>query len=430
MAKGELWVGALYRRRRRRKNGTSYTEVKWRFDYRLAGGKRGSLPCCADKYEAEAMRGDFIDKVRRGDDPLAERRSRAGAKHRSKSLTDHLADFLRHLAADGASEAYRTDVRQHLTRFFAATGAPRPDDLTKTVVEGFLLALVQEHGRAYATRNHYRDQLCQFLDWMVGEGRCAANPVASIKRLSVARDPRNTSTDPAVVAARRDRRALTAAELHALVAAARARPLACYIAGNHPNPAPEKIAELELLGVQRAALYLTAALVGLRRGELRGLRWADLDLDGEPPTATPRAATTKAGRADTVCVPAQAADALREWWAARATAQWAKPKPEDLVFDCIGRQCIDRFRADCRYAGIELRTAEGRVDFHSLRHTCGTLHARAGVAARTVQAQMRHASLTTTQRYLHSTSADRREAAERVDAFLDAATGDRRAARQ
>jgi integrase len=54
--------------------------------------------------------------------------------------------------------------------------------------------------------------------------------------------------------------------------------------------------------------------------------------------------------------------------------------------------------------------------FHDLRHTFGTVLARAGVSGFDIQAWMGHSSYTTTQRYLHH--APRREDAARLTAAL------------
>ena len=40
-------------------------------------------------------------------------------------------------------------------------------------------------------------------------------------------------------------------------------------------------------------MYLTAMLTGIRRGEIKQLRWADVDLDGMAPKITASAAISK-----------------------------------------------------------------------------------------------------------------------------------------
>ena len=60
-------------------------------------------------------------------------------------------------------------------------------------------------------------------------------------------------------------------------------------------------------------------------------------------------------------------------------------------------------RADLREAGIPDRDDSGRiVDFHSLRHTTGTLLAAAGVHPKVAQSLMRYSDINLTMsRYTH-----------------------------
>jgi len=62
-------------------------------------------------------------------------------------------------------------------------------------------------------------------------------------------------------------------------------------------------------------------------------------------------------------------------------------------------------------AGIEYVNARGeRVTWHSLRHTFGSLLGVANVDPTTLMRLMGHANLATTQRYLHTDEARKREA--------------------
>jgi len=399
-------MGCLTRRKYRTRDGQERTSRRYYIRYRDADGKIVMEVAYTDKRASENLLAQREREAARG-----ERGMRVPCReHRRRPLSEHVEDFIRSLAAGGVGEMHRRHVHQHLDRAFKDMEATRLDDLTTAKVEGHLLALVQA-GRSAKTRNHVRNELAQFFAWLIERGRWGRNPVDPIKRLNAEADPK------------RRRRALTPEELQDLVAAARVRPLAGYIAGNHPNPTAEKRAELELIGLQRATLYMTAAMTGLRRGELKQLRWADLDLNGDPPTVTVRAETAKSRRTDTLPLAAPAVEALREWWAACAEARWEIPKQGDLVFDCIGRQCIDHFRADCRHAGVDLDTAEGRIDFHSLRHSTATMLVNAGVSVRTAQELLRHVDPRTTMRiYAHVQAAERLDAVRRLTALLGQST--------
>jgi site-specific recombinase XerD len=66
-------------------------------------------------------------------------------------------------------------------------------------------------------------------------------------------------------------------------------------------------------------------------------------------------------------------------------------------------------------AGINRVNRKGeRVNWHSLRHTFGSLLGAAGVDATTLMKLMGHANLETTQRYLHTDEERMRAAVEQL----------------
>ncbi len=173
---------------------------------------------------------------------------------------------------------------------------------------------------------------------------------------------------------------------------------------------------------QDAAIFLTAAYTGLRMGELRALRWTDVDFAGE--RILVRKGVTrweegrpKSGRVRSVPLVDQVARALdglsrRELFAA----------PDDLVFpNEVGRYFDDgrlrkRFYATLRAAGLGyLRDKDDRFVFHDLRHTFGTLAVR-GFPLSDVKAFMGHESIETTMIYVHHVP--QTDAAARLSALL------------
>ena len=169
--------------------------------------------------------------------------------------------------------------------------------------------------------------------------------------------------------------------------------------------APEEVAALirHAADEQDAAIYLTAAFTGLRRGELVALRWRDIDFEGSAirvwASYAKRALTTpKSGKPRVVPMVPDVAAAL-----ARLGQRGILTGEDDLVF--IGKTGghVDASALRRRY--IEAQKAAGLrpLRFHDLRHTFGSLAInRASIVQ--VQAWMGHADVDTTSRYLHHKS--------------------------
>jgi integrase len=163
---------------------------------------------------------------------------------------------------------------------------------------------------------------------------------------------------------------------------------------------PELRLEDDLARVERV-LYLTAAMSGLRQGELLALRWMDVDwlsqrirvrrnyVRGQFGSPKSKRSSRSVPLADVV---AAALDGLYKTSAYTAD--------EDLVFahPHTGRpmdrsQLLKRFKRALKRAGVR------EVRFHDLRHTFGTRMAAAGVPMRTLQEWMGHRDYKTTLIY-------------------------------
>jgi integrase len=152
---------------------------------------------------------------------------------------------------------------------------------------------------------------------------------------------------------------------------------------------------------QDGAVYLTAALTGLRLGELLALAWADIDFAGQAIrvrrsfTAHGGLSSPKSGRVRSVPMVPDVAHTL----AALATREWFTAEG-DLVFPGQTGGHQDGAALRIRYKAAVKRAGLRPLRFHDLRHTFGTLAVRrAEVPA--VQAWMGHSSIQTTMRYIH-----------------------------
>ena len=248
------------------------------------------------------------------------------------------------------------------------------------------------------TFNHYVAALKAFGNWLFLSGRAAANPFARLQKQNAA------------VEVRHDRRAFTPDELAALLAAARSgRPIR------------------GVNGPDRAALYLTAAMTGLRASELASLTPDSFSLAGNQPTVTVRAAYAKNRRSDSLPLHPSLVPVLAEWQAAKPPrlpvwpGKWAEQRTADktLARDLAAARAAwvaaptDADRA-AREASDYLvyKDSEGRfADFHALRHTFISGLMSAGVALKLAQELARHGSITLTMdRYAHTSPGDRRAA--------------------
>ncbi len=381
--------------------------------------------------------------------------------HQAAPLADHIVAYLVKLAADEASVSHQSNVRRALHRLAAECRFNRLSDLNRDVLERWLVSQ-QKAGMGARTRNTYRAAAVAFCNWCIETGRLLSNPFAKVAKAVENADPR------------RQRRALTEDELVRLLRVAQCRPLAEYgrqtmrrpkdQAENRPNRKrntwtmlplspegldaamararqrlaenPALVARMEALGRERALIYKTLVLTGLRKGELASLTVGQLNVDADPPYLVLNAADEKNRQGSTLPLRVDLAADLREWLVDKAAAlQQAAGEAATVLFDseaarrakrnrgdlkgtegqsCLRLAAVLTLRADTPLftvprdlvrildrdlaaAGIPKVDERGRtVDVHSLRHTFGTLLSRVGVAPRTAQAAMRHSDVNLT----------------------------------
>ena len=171
-------------------------------------------------------------------------------------------------------------------------------------------------------------------------------------------------------------------------------------------------------------MFLLDLFTGLRRGELVGLRWEDLDFTtGElrvqrqiHPANGECVPKTKAS-VRTIVLPASIMTILREY---RKTTEsrWLFPSPvkEDSPRDPTAcRKALSRIleRAGCQH-----------VPFHAVRHTFAELCLECGMDIKTLSATLGHQSVSTSLNvYSHVNNRMREQAAKKIDRRV-ARTGD------
>ncbi|GAA0648157.1 hypothetical protein GCM10009548_12050 [Streptomyces malaysiensis subsp. malaysiensis] len=159
------------------------------------------------------------------------------------------------------------------------------------------------------------------------------------------------------------------------------------------------------------AVYELAVRIGLRRGEVLGLRWKDVDLvggsltirqtlqrvNGELLISAPK--TQRSARR--VALPAECVRALRARRAQQrgdrlvAGEKW-KGGSSHLVFTTKNGTPIEPRNLNCAFALLRDKAGVRRVRFHDLRHTCASLLHEQGADARMIMKVLGHSSIRVT----------------------------------
>jgi integrase len=321
------------------------------------------------------------------------------SNHQTTLLADHFAAFDAALQAKCVTKVYRENVGRALDRLAKDCGFIRLQDLRRESLENWLVGRINE-GMSARSRNAYQEAIVAFCNWCVATKRLTLNPFKATPKA-------NRNTDR-----RRQRRAMTESELATLLDVARRRPLRdaqTVRRGKRKGEAVAKLLDetidaLDWLGRERALIYKTLVLTGLRRGELASLTVGQVHLDGDLPHIVLDAADEKNRQGSEIMLRDDLTGDLRGWLVdtlvrlqAEARRQ-GEPIPARLPTDrplfVVPTGLVRILDRDLKLAGIAKRDERGRtLDVHALRTTFGTLLSKGGVAPRTAQAAMRHSSL-------------------------------------
>ena len=354
---------------------------------------------CRDEQAARSVLADLERRAELVKAGVMTASEDATAMHQGTPLQAHLDAYAEHMRARGLSPTHRAYTKKHLQRIKGECGFAALKDFDREAFERWLVGLA-DAGAGARTRNCYRDDLVTFCNWCIATNRLLSNPFEMIPKANVECDRK------------RIRRAMTETELVKLLDVARGRPLLDAMTvrrGKRKGQAYAKLrdetkGELERLGRERALIYKTLILTGLRKNELASLTVGQAHLDGDIPYVALNAADEKNRQGCEIVLRDDLAGDLREWLADQLVRLQGEAKergepiparlPAELPLFRIPTGLLRILDRDLKAAGIDKADERGRtLDVHALRTTFGTLLSKGGVAPRTAQAAMRHSDI-------------------------------------
>ncbi len=305
-------------------------------------------------------------------------------EHRKRPLKEHLADFKASLIAKGNTLRYADQRKKRIETVFDACGFRAWQDISASKIQKVISTLRKTvetvktekiNGKnvrkwvpkdlglmSAKTQGYYLKAVQQFCRWMVQDSRASESPVEHLK-------PKKA------ISAKR--RALEPDEVRKLL-----------------ERTQKAGANYGIGGSERALLYRLAVETGLRVSELKSLKAESFDF--ESGTVTVEAAYTKNRTEAVLPLRQDTAAILKDCLKARLPKGPAFNLPHTSNF-------AKMLRDDIGVAEIEYDKDNKKLDFHSLRHTFGTMLAASGVHPKTAQDLMRHSDINLTMsRYTHT----------------------------
>ncbi len=387
---------------------------------------------CTDKQAAQAVLKDLTDRAELVKAKIMSPDQDKIADHQGTPLSNHITAYVDHLRSRGVHADRIKTTETRMRGSADACGWRWLSDLNVDRLEGYLGTLTEEPTDdetpakpvSASVYNGFVESWVAFGFWCIGkrmagkrhhfngEKRLIANPFEGMRRQDAKQDRRRVA------------RALTENELSRLTDAARRRPLEdAMTIRTGPrkgeiaaNLSDARKAKLRRLGRERALIYKTFVLTGLRADELRTLSVGDLSF-GDVPFIKLRHSNEKNRKGSSVPMRSDLAGELRTWIEGRDRA--------DRVFN-VPAGILRIMNRDLIAAGIPKTDADGCVvHVHALRHSFGTHLSRAGVAPRVAQAAMRHSDIALTMNtYTDARLLDTAEAVERLRVLSDADCSD------
>jgi integrase len=381
---------AVFKRKRKVKlaNGKKVVRQssKWYVKYRDSDGIVRCIPGFADKLASQQLEAKLVKEAELAKAGIVDRYK----EHRNKPLLKHLKDFKQSLLDKGDTGDHARLTHNRIKAMLSDCKFLSLGEVQASRIQRYL-AERRQSGLGIKSCNYYLTAAKSFFNWMVDDKRMSENPVAHLKG-------QNANTD-----IRRARRSLEPDEIRRLL--------------ETTAKGPERYG---MSGYERSLLYRFAAETGLRANEVRKLKVGDFDFDNL--TVTVKASYSKHRREDVQSLRQDTAVLLKEF----LKDKMPMAKAFGGRYKQLTKRTSDMIKADLAETEEKDKNGEtiieaipyiddaGRyADFHSLRHTTGSLLAASGVHPKVAQSIMRHSDINLTMsRYSHVLRGQESEAIE------------------
>jgi integrase len=252
------------------------------------------------------------------------------------------------------------------------------------------------------TKQHHLKACKQFASWMLRDGQTTTNPLQYL-------------TTDIPVETQNPRRALTREEIQTLLSyTENAKPIG------------------DMIGAERALVYRLAMETGLRANELRSLK--RVSFSKTEMTVRVEAKYTKNRKEAIQPVKPATMEAILQHLILKTPTAPAFSLPKTnlckffkkdveearIAWIQAAEDDLDEYLRRVQSDFLKLKTKAGKLDFHALRHTFGSLLAASGVHPKTAQKLMRHSDINLTMNiYTHVQESETQAAIDKLPDFTE-----------
>jgi len=162
-------------------------------------------------------------------------------------------------------------------------------------------------------------------------------------------------------------------------------------------------------------ILICAVHTGMRKGEILGLKWKDVDLRRRVITLSE--GKTVKDKVQYVPIDDTMYELFNDLRRTSGSEYVFEEKPGSGRLVCIKRP-YTRAMKNSGIAEVRRKSGKPPLRFHDLRHTCASQMTMADVPLTAVQAMLRHSDLRTTQRYAHLSPKFMQDAVKKLDSRL------------